>query len=62
MEMEKKISNLELHFPCSTRILGHTVPVGEHVEHGAELGALAQQARRVAVHSIQQSGQDVTPK
>ena len=41
---------------------GHgAAPVRQHVQHGAELGALVQGPGRVAVESVQQAGEDVAP-
>ena len=36
-------------------------PVRQHVQHGAKLAALAEHPRGVAVQSVQQAGDDVTP-
>jgi hypothetical protein len=37
------------------------LPISEHIQHGAKLGALSQEAGSMTVHSIQQPRQDVTP-
>jgi hypothetical protein len=38
------------------------LPISEHIQHGAKLGALSQEASSMTVHSIQQPRQDVTPR